>query len=88
MGILAWILFGGLAGWIASWIMNEPRGCLINVTVGIVGALLGGFLFTQIGGSGITGFNFWSFGVAVVGSALLIFALRFLRGRRRSSRRR
>ncbi len=88
MGILAWIIFGGLAGWLASWIMNERRGCLLNVAVGIVGALIGGFVFTRVGGAGITGFNIWSFGVAVVGSALLLFALRLFRGRNRSSGRR
>jgi len=88
MGIAAWILFGGLAGWFASWVMDERRGCLLNIVMGIIGALLGGFVFTRIGGSGITGFNFWSFLVAVVGSVILLFALRIFRGRHRSSRRR
>jgi uncharacterized membrane protein YeaQ/YmgE (transglycosylase-associated protein family) len=88
MGIVAWIVFGGLAGWFASWIMDERRGCLLNIVVGIIGALIGGLVFSRIGGSGITGFNFWSFLVAVVGSVILIFALRLFRGRDRSGRRR
>lgn len=88
MGILAWIVFGGLAGWLASWILDERRGCLLNIGVGILGALLGGFLFSRFGGVGITGFNFWSFLVAVVGSALLLLVLRLLRGRRGGPRRR
>lgn len=88
MGIAAWILFGGLAGWFASWVMDERRGCLLNIVMGVIGALLGGFVFTRIGGTGITGFNFWSFLVAVVGSVILLFALRIFRGRHRSSRRR
>ena len=88
MGIAAWILFGGLAGWFASWAMDERRGCLLNIITGIVGALIGGFVFSRLGGSGITGFNFWSFLVAVVGSVILIFVLRLLRGRERSSHRR
>lgn len=88
MGILAWIVFGGLAGWLASWILDERRGCLLNIGVGIVGALIGGFVFSRLGGVGITGFNFWSFVVAVVGSALLLVAMRLLRGRGRTRRRR
>ncbi len=88
MGIAAWILFGLLAGWVSSWIMDERRGCLLNIVVGVVGALIGGFIFTRIGGTGITGFNFWSFLVAVVGSVLLIFALRLFKGRNRGPRRR
>ncbi|OGJ70818.1 hypothetical protein A3G69_01000, partial [Candidatus Peribacteria bacterium RIFCSPLOWO2_12_FULL_53_10] len=62
MGILAWVVLGGIAGWLASLVMNTDasQGILANIVVGILGALLGGWLFGMMGGSGITGFNLWS----------------------------
>ena len=56
--ILIWILLGALAGWIASMIMgrNAQMGALANIVVGIVGALIGGFLMNALGGPGVTGF--------------------------------
>ena len=80
MGFLGWIILGGLAGWVGSLLMEEERGCLMNVVVGIIGAVLGGAVFNFIGGSGITGFNIWSLIVAVVGSILFLAILRKLRG--------
>lgn len=80
MGILGWIILGGLAGWIASGLMREPQGCLTNVIVGIVGAFIGGLVFNLIGGYGVTGFNLWSLVVSVVGAAIFIAILRALRG--------
>lgn len=81
MSILAWIIFGGFAGWIASIIMrtNESMGILMNIFVGILGALIGGFLFGLLGGSGVTGFNFYSFFVAVIGSVLLLWIVKATR---------
>ena len=54
MGILSWIIVGGLAGWIASIIMgrNERQGCLMNIVVGVVGAAIGGFIVSLFGGTG------------------------------------
>lgn len=74
MGIIGWIVLGGLAGWIASMIMgtNKSMGLMANIVVGIVGALIGGFAFNLIGGADITGFNLWSLFVAVVGSVILL----------------
>ena len=74
MGIIAWIIFGALAGWLASLIMgtNADQGAFANIVVGIVGAVLGGFLSRLIGGSGVTGFNLGSLVVAIVGSVLLL----------------
>ncbi len=74
MGILAWIVLGGLAGWIASMIADTDaqQGVFMNIVVGIVGALLGGFVVEVFGGSGITGLNIWSLVVAVGGSLLLL----------------
>lgn len=78
MGILAWIVLGGLAGWIASMIAgnNAEQGALGNILVGIVGAFIGGFIFNLLGGEGITGFNLWSLIVAVAGATLLLFIVR------------
>lgn len=80
MGILSWIILGGLAGWIASRLMHEPQGCLANVIVGIVGAFIGGLVFNLIGGYGVSGLNLWSLVVAVVGAVIFIGILRALRG--------
>jgi uncharacterized membrane protein YeaQ/YmgE (transglycosylase-associated protein family) len=83
MGILAWILLGGLAGWFASMIAgtNAQQGVVANIVVGIAGAFIGGFLFNLLGGSGITGFNVWSLIVAIIGAVLLLAILKALRGR-------
>jgi uncharacterized membrane protein YeaQ/YmgE (transglycosylase-associated protein family) len=78
MGILAWIILGGIAGWIASMIAgtNAQQGLLGNIIVGIIGAFIGGFIFNLMGGEGITGFNIWSLIVAVGGATLLLFIVR------------
>ncbi|MFO8079389.1 MAG: GlsB/YeaQ/YmgE family stress response membrane protein [Armatimonadota bacterium] len=81
MSILGWIILGGLAGWVASALMGEPQGCLMNVIVGIVGAFVGGAIINIVGGVGITGFNLWSFVVAVIGAVVFIGIVRALRGR-------
>ena len=74
MGIISWVIIGGLAGWIGSMITkdNEEMGFFKNVIVGIIGAFIGGFVFNIIGGYGITGFNIWSLIVAVIGSVILL----------------
>lgn len=76
MGIILWIIFGALAGWIASMLMgtDAQQGALMNIVVGIVGALAGGFLMNLIGFAGITGFNLYSFGVAILGAVVLLWA--------------
>lgn len=78
MNILAWIILGGIAGWIASMIAgtNAEQGVVGNILVGIVGAFIGGFIFNLLGGEGITGFNIWSLIVAVAGATLLLFIVR------------
>lgn len=72
--IIVWIIFGALAGWIASMIMNTDReqGAVTNVLVGIGGAVLGGFIARNLGGSGVTGFNLWSLAIAIGGAMILI----------------
>lgn len=80
MSILAWIILGGLAGWIGSMIMGTDgsQGVLLNIVVGIVGAGMGGFLFNVLGGTGVTGFNFYSLFVAVAGSVVLLWFVRMV----------
>lgn len=82
MGILSWIILGGIAGWIASMFAktNESMGILANIVVGILGALLGGFLFGLFGGDGVSGFNLYSLFVAIVGSFVLLMIVRMFRG--------
>ena len=81
MGILLWIVFGALAGWIASLIMktDAQQGALGNIAVGIVGALIGGFLMSFLGNAGVTGFNLYSLLVAVLGAVVFIALLRAIR---------
>ena len=85
MGLLSWIVFGLIAGAIAKFLMpgKDPGGCIITIIVGVVGALLGGFVATWLGFGGISGFDFRSFVIAVVGSILLLGLWRMLSGRRR-----
>jgi len=84
MNFLAWIILGGLAGWIASMIMktNASMGLLANIIVGIVGAFIGGYVFSMFGGQDITGFNVYSLLVAVVGSVILLAIVKVFTGRR------
>jgi uncharacterized membrane protein YeaQ/YmgE (transglycosylase-associated protein family) len=74
MGIISWIIFGALAGWIASIITgrNNRMGCIANIVVGIVGAFIGGFLMSLFGGGGVSGFNLYSFFVAIIGAVVLL----------------
>jgi len=78
MSIIAWIILGGLAGWIASMIMrtNEQMGVLANIVVGIIGALIGGFIVQLFGGDGITGFSIQTLLVAIFGAVILLALVR------------
>lgn len=81
MGIILWIIFGGLAGWAASVIMktNSGQGTAMDIVMGIVGAVVGGFLMGLVGQSGVNGFNLYSFIVAVIGAVVVIYFGRMLR---------
>ena len=87
MNILSWIIFGLIAGALAKLIMpgKDPGGCLVTIIIGILGAMLGGFLATELLDFGpVTGFNLRSLGIAVLGSILLLGIYRLLVGRPRS----
>ena len=82
MSILGWIFFGLIAGFISSRVVNRRgEGCILNVALGIVGACVGGFLFTSIGGHGVTGFNLYSMIVAIIGAIVVLLLFHALTGR-------
>lgn len=83
MGIILWIVFGAIAGWIASVIMktNYSQGTLSDIILGIVGAVVGGFMMGLVGQSGVTGFNVNSMVIAVVGAIVVIYVGRLMRKR-------
>lgn len=87
MGIISWIIFGALAGWVASLIAgtNARQGCLLNIVVGIVGAMIGGALYSFLTGGTINFglFDPVSFVVAVIGALVLLGIARFAQGRGR-----
>ncbi|MFS2014147.1 GlsB/YeaQ/YmgE family stress response membrane protein [Azospirillum sp. CT11-132] len=83
MGIIAWIILGLIAGFIASKIVNNSgQGVMMDIVLGIVGALVGGFLVSIIGGAGITGFNIWSILVAIFGAIVVLWIYHAVAGRR------
>ena len=80
MSFLAWIMLGLLAGFIGSKIVNKQgEGLMLDIVLGIVGAIVGGWLFRTFGGSGVTGLNLYSLLVAVIGSVILLVAYHAVR---------
>jgi uncharacterized membrane protein YeaQ/YmgE (transglycosylase-associated protein family) len=81
MNILLWVIMGAVAGWIASVIMktDNSQGLLMDVILGIVGAVVGGFLMNMFGAEGVTGFNLYSLIVAVFGAMAVVWVSRMLR---------
>lgn len=85
MGLLSWLVFGFLAGALAKLIMpgKDPGGCMVTTALGITGSVLGGLVGTRLLGLGhVTGFNFSSLGVAILGSILLLALYRIFLERR------
>jgi uncharacterized membrane protein YeaQ/YmgE (transglycosylase-associated protein family) len=73
MSIFGWILLGLISGFVASKIVNRTgEGFFLDIILGIVGAIVGGFIFTAVGASGITGFNLYSVVVAVIGAIVVL----------------
>jgi uncharacterized membrane protein YeaQ/YmgE (transglycosylase-associated protein family) len=83
MGIIIFIIFGALVGWVASIIMhtNAEQGMFLNIAVGIIGSVIGGWFMGVIGGRGIGGFDLYSFIVALLGACVFIAIIRVVRKR-------
>jgi len=83
LGVVGWVVLGLIAGFIASKIVNRTgEGILLDVVLGVVGALVGGFLFNAIGSVGVTGLNIWSMFVAVIGAVVVLLIYHMFAGRR------
>jgi uncharacterized membrane protein YeaQ/YmgE (transglycosylase-associated protein family) len=84
MGIISWLILGLIAGFIGSKIVNKTgQGLWLDIALGIVGAVVGGFLFSGVFGvEGITGLNVWSLIVAIIGSIVVLWGYHALAGRR------
>jgi uncharacterized membrane protein YeaQ/YmgE (transglycosylase-associated protein family) len=84
MSIIGWVILGAIAGWLASMVTgrNAQMGCIANIVAGVVGALIGGFLFSAFGGLPVTGFNLYSLIVAFVGAVIVLAIWNVLSGRR------
>jgi uncharacterized membrane protein YeaQ/YmgE (transglycosylase-associated protein family) len=85
MGIISWVILGLIAGFIGSKIVDEQgQGFFLNIALGIIGAIGGGFLFDLFGATGVTGLNIYSMIVATVGSIVVLLMYNALTGRRRA----
>ena len=83
MSIIAWLVLGLIAGFIASKLYaGSGQGAVIDIVLGIVGAFVGGFLFNMFGGAGVTGFNLYSMIVAVIGAVVVLWVYHAVTGRR------
>jgi uncharacterized membrane protein YeaQ/YmgE (transglycosylase-associated protein family) len=84
MSIVAWIVLGLIAGFIASKIVNKTgEGAILDIVLGVVGAVVGGFVFNAVGAVGVNGFNIWSMFVAVIGAILVLVLKHAVLGRGR-----
>lgn len=82
MGILSWIILGLIVGVLSKWIMpgDDPGGLFITILIGIAGALIGGFLASALGFGPVTGINLGSVAIATLGSLILLFGYRRVKG--------
>jgi len=81
MGLLSWIVMGLIAGAVAKFLLpgRDPGGCIITVVIGVIGAVLGGFIATWLGFGGISGFDLRSLVIAILGAIIFLVVLRLLR---------
>jgi uncharacterized membrane protein YeaQ/YmgE (transglycosylase-associated protein family) len=80
MSILAWVVLGLISGFIASKIVNKQgEGMILDIILGIVGALVGGWVFNQFGSSGVTGLNLYSLLVSVIGAIVVLLVFHAIR---------
>ena len=83
MSIIGWIILGLVAGFIASKIMKkEGEGFFLDIVLGVVGAFVGGFIFTRFGAAGVTGFNLYSMIVAIIGTIIVLVIYHAVLGRK------
>ena len=83
MSILAWLVVGLIAGFIASKIVNKTgSGILMDIVLGVIGAFVGGWLFNMLGHSSATGINIYSIFVATIGAIVVLVVYHLLTGRR------
>jgi uncharacterized membrane protein YeaQ/YmgE (transglycosylase-associated protein family) len=83
MSIIGWIILGLISGFVGSKIVNKQgEGFFLDIVLGIVGALVGGFIFSAVGASGVTGFNLYSLVVAVIGAIVVLVVYHAVTGRR------
>ncbi len=83
MSIIGWLILGLIAGFIASKIVNKSgEGLLLDIVLGIIGAMVGGFLFTSLGAAPVTGLNIYSMFVAVIGAVVVLVVYHAVMGRR------
>jgi uncharacterized membrane protein YeaQ/YmgE (transglycosylase-associated protein family) len=83
MSIIAWLILGLIAGFVASKLYaGSGQGAVVDIILGIVGAVVGGFLFNVLGGAGVTGFNLYSMLVAIVGAVVVLWIYHAVTGRR------
>jgi len=83
MSVLAWIILGLIAGFIGSKIVNKTgQGMILDIVLGIVGAIVGGVLFSFFGATGITGLNIYSLIVAIIGAVVVLWLYHMVTGRR------
>jgi uncharacterized membrane protein YeaQ/YmgE (transglycosylase-associated protein family) len=82
MSILAWVILGLIAGFLGSKIVNKTgEGVLLDIVLGIIGAVAGGWLFNRFGAAGVTGLNVWSLIVATIGAVIVLVVYHALVGR-------
>ncbi|MBQ9353471.1 MULTISPECIES: GlsB/YeaQ/YmgE family stress response membrane protein [Phyllobacterium] len=83
MSVIGWIVLGLVAGFIGSKIVNKSgQGLILDIVLGIVGAVAGGFIFSLLGATGVTGFNIYSLIVAVIGSVVVLWLYHAITGNR------
>jgi uncharacterized membrane protein YeaQ/YmgE (transglycosylase-associated protein family) len=84
MSIIAWIIVGIIAGWLAKMVVpgEGPGGIIGDLVVGIVGAIIGGWVFNYFGHAGVTGLNIGSIIVAFIGAVILLWIIRAVTGKR------
>jgi len=86
MSFIGWIVLGLIADFIASKVVNKRgEGVVMDIVLGIVGAIVGGFLFSMVGGAGVTGFNIYSMIVAVVGAIVVLLIYHAIVGRKHTT---